>query len=114
LYNNHLKSHFVPFGEDPVQGEKRANARRQRQAETVSRIISRMERPDSKYILLGDMNGPPDSPFLQPMQIADEVNLHNALVNVVAQKLDKAFIDRRTKHSGDGSDHDPAWISLDI
>jgi hypothetical protein len=25
-----------------------------------------------------------------------------------------AFIDRRTRHSGDGSDHDPAWITLDL
>lgn len=32
--------------------------------------------------------------------------------------LEKAFkgatIDRRTKHGGDGSDHDPAWIELKI
>jgi endonuclease/exonuclease/phosphatase family metal-dependent hydrolase len=25
-----------------------------------------------------------------------------------------AFIERRTKHSGDGSDHDPAWVVLDL
>jgi endonuclease/exonuclease/phosphatase family metal-dependent hydrolase len=25
-----------------------------------------------------------------------------------------AFIDRRTKHGGDGSDHDPAWIELHL
>jgi hypothetical protein len=25
-----------------------------------------------------------------------------------------AFIERRTKHSGDGSDHDPAWVVLDF
>jgi len=24
------------------------------------------------------------------------------------------MIDRRTKHGGDGSDHDPAWIKLDL
>jgi len=29
-----------------------------------------------------------------------------------ANNLDRAWIDRRTKHSGNGSDHDPAWIEL--
>ena len=32
----------------------------------------------------------------------------------LAQKQTAAFIDRRTRHSGDGSDHDPAWITLDL
>jgi len=32
----------------------------------------------------------------------------------LADKLQEAKIDRRTKHSGDGSDHDPAWITLEI
>lgn len=32
----------------------------------------------------------------------------------LAQKQTAAFIDRRTRHSGDGSDHDPAWIPLDL
>lgn len=25
-----------------------------------------------------------------------------------------AWIDRRTRHPGDGSDHDPAWVILDL
>jgi hypothetical protein len=29
-------------------------------------------------------------------------------------KLQGATIDRRTKHGGDGSDHDPAWIELEL
>jgi exonuclease III len=29
-------------------------------------------------------------------------------------KFKGATIDRRTKHGGDGSDHDPAWIELDL
>lgn len=30
----------------------------------------------------------------------------------MAERLRGAFIDRRKKHGGDGSDHDPAWITL--
>jgi endonuclease/exonuclease/phosphatase family metal-dependent hydrolase len=33
---------------------------------------------------------------------------------VLAPTLKKAMIDRRTKHEGDGSDHDPAWIELEL
>lgn len=161
IYNTHLKSHFVPFGEDPVQGAIDANNRRRRQAETISRILSRMERPNSRFVLMGDMNDSPDSEFLAPMLVADNKLLVNALESPeetrppkaetpgqglgpqskawthrfnppgpefpryelfdhiwVSQSLAKRFsnptIDRRTKHGGDGSDHDPAWIDLDI
>ena len=161
VYNTHLKSHFVPFGQDPTQGAINANNRRQRQAETISRIISDQERPSSRFVLLGDMNDPPDSDFIQPMLTVDNQPLVNALVNPVetrpprpetpgqgpgpqnpawthrfnpsgpefpryelfdhiwvSQALSNSFsnptIDRRTRHGGDGSDHDPAWIDLDI
>jgi exonuclease III len=40
----------------------------------------------------------------------DQIWLSQSLAN----KLQEAKIDRRTKHSGDGSDHDPAWITLEI
>jgi endonuclease/exonuclease/phosphatase family metal-dependent hydrolase len=33
---------------------------------------------------------------------------------VLEPALKKAMIDRRTKHAGDGSDHDPAWIELEL
>jgi endonuclease/exonuclease/phosphatase family metal-dependent hydrolase len=32
----------------------------------------------------------------------------------LAARQTGAFIERRTKHSGDGSDHDPAWVVLDV
>ena len=32
-------------------------------------------------------------------------------VDVLAVQI---WIDRRTKHAGDGSDHDPAWIEMDL
>ncbi len=161
IYNTHLKSHFVPFGEDHIQGTINANNRRRRQAEMISRIISRMERPNSRFVLTGDMNDPPDSQFLLPMLTVDNRPLVNTLVNPVETRPSKAetvgqgsgpqtpawthrfnppgpdlpeyrlfdqiwvsqtladrfnnpTIDRRTKHSGDGSDHDPAWIELDL
>jgi len=161
LYNTHLKSHFVPFGEDPVQGAIDADHRRKRQAETISKIITRMERPNSRFVLMGDMNDPPDSEFLAPMLTADGQPLIGTLANPqetrpakaetpgqgpgpqskawthrfnppgpefpryelfdhiwVSQALSGRFsspmIDRRTKHGGDGSDHDPAWVDLDV
>ena len=32
----------------------------------------------------------------------------------LAGKQTGAFIDRRERHGGDGSDHDPAWVVLDL
>jgi endonuclease/exonuclease/phosphatase family metal-dependent hydrolase len=32
----------------------------------------------------------------------------------LSDKYTEACIDRRTKHGGDGSDHDPAWIKLNL
>jgi exonuclease III len=40
----------------------------------------------------------------------DQIWLSPALSGV----FQSATIDRRTKHGGDGSDHDPAWIVLDV
>jgi len=43
-------------------------------------------------------------------ELYDQVWLSPAL----APKQSGAWIDRRTKHGGDGSDHDPAWVELDL
>ena len=161
VYNTHMKSHFVPFGEDPAQGAARANARRRRQAETIARILSAEERRGAKFVLVGDMNDPPQSPDLAPMLVVDGDPLLNGLAaaletrpakpetpgqgpgpattawthrfnpsgaappiyelfdqvwlsQALAPRLLSAHIDRRTKHGGDGSDHDPAWVVLDL
>lgn len=161
VYNTHMKSHYVPFNEDPVEGAARANLRRRQQAEMIRDIIAREERTDAKYALLGDMNDPPGSPDLAPMLRIEGNDLVNALDQAVetrppkaespgqgpgpqnatwthrfnppgpdfpeyeqydqiwlspalAPALAGAHIDRRTKHGGDGSDHDPAWIELDL
>ncbi|HEX9811598.1 MAG TPA: endonuclease/exonuclease/phosphatase family protein [Burkholderiales bacterium] len=51
-------------------------------------------------------------PANQPAQyeLYDQVWLSPAL----AAKQTAAWVDRRTKHSGDGSDHDPAWVELNL
>jgi endonuclease/exonuclease/phosphatase family metal-dependent hydrolase len=161
VYNTHLKSHFVAIGEDQAEGALRANARRRRQAQTIARILSAEERRGAKFVLVGDMNDPPDSADLAPMLDVDGQALVNGLAGAVetrpakpetpgqgpgpatmqwthrfnppgvappiyelfdhvwlspalAPRLQSAHIDRRTNHGGDGSDHDPAWVVLDL
>lgn len=161
VYNTHLKSHFVPFDQDPEEGALHANAVRRRQAQTIARILSAEERRGAKFVLVGDMNDPPDSPDLAPMLQADGDALVNGLAAAVETRppkpetagqgpgpgspvwthrynppgaappvyalfdhvwlsralapcLQSAHIDRRTRHGGDGSDHDPAWVVLDL
>jgi endonuclease/exonuclease/phosphatase family metal-dependent hydrolase len=156
IFNNHLKSHYVGPGRERAAGRLSNNERRTRQAEKVAEIVKARTRPNSSYIILGDMNDPPDSPCLQPFVGDPELNLTNALTNPqetgpsksdtpmpsstawthrykpsgqpaeyelydqiwlsssLAQKQTEAWIERRTLHKGDGSDHDPAWIKLQI
>ncbi len=161
VYNTHMKSHYVPFSDDPVQGALAANKRRRQQAEATRDIVSSRERKGAKFVILGDMNDPPDSPDLAPMLHIDGEDLVSGLQNAVetrpakaespgqgpgpqttnwthrfnppgpavpeyaqydqiwlspglAPRLQSAFIDRRKTHGGDGSDHDPAWIELDL
>jgi endonuclease/exonuclease/phosphatase family metal-dependent hydrolase len=156
VYNNHLKSHYVPWDEDPVEGAKKANTRRRRQAETVASIVEARMRPDSSYIILGDMNDPPISEWLAGLIGAPGLGLVNALSDptetrpakhddpppntaawthrykptgqpaqyelydqiwlspALAEKQQEAWIDRRKRHTGDGSDHDPAWAVLEL
>ena len=154
VFNNHLKSHFVPFGEDPVAGAAAADARRKQQAETIARLVAARTRPDSRYLVVGDMNDPPKSRMLTPMvsglslvdglaeaeedkpsppddppppdrpwtqrfkpanqpakyELFDQIWLSQAL----APHLDRAFINRRRRLTGDGSDHDPAAVVLSL
>ena len=43
-------------------GSAAANPQRLRPAETIARLLGRMERPNSRFVLTGDMNDAPDSP----------------------------------------------------
>lgn len=156
IFNNHLKSHFVPADQDPISGAQQANARRQRQAEKVAEIVEARTRPDSRFLIVGDMNDPIDSPWLAPLVQLPRLGLVNGLANpletrppkldipmpataawtyrhkeagqpalytlfdhiwlspALAARQTGAWIDRRTRHGGDGSDHDPAWVELDF
>jgi endonuclease/exonuclease/phosphatase family metal-dependent hydrolase len=156
LYNNHLKSHCVPYDQDQVAGARAANRRRRRQAETIARIVEGRMRPNSRFVVLGDMNDPPNSRPLRPLVRSAALNLTNALAQAqesrpltrdpsgpgtavwthrykpsnqpaeyelydqiwtsaaLANRQIESWIDRRSNLTGDGSDHDPAWIRLDL
>jgi endonuclease/exonuclease/phosphatase family metal-dependent hydrolase len=156
FFNTHLKSHYVGFNEDPVAGQTAANVRRRRQAETIGRIVKSRMRPDSRYVIAGDMNDPPSSEFLRGFTEDPALGLVNGLADpretrppkpddpmpsspawthrfkatnepahyalydhlwlspALAPRQTAAWIDRRSKHGGDGSDHDPAWVELEF
>jgi endonuclease/exonuclease/phosphatase family metal-dependent hydrolase len=155
LYNNHLKSQFVMPGEDPAVATPAANLQRTRQAEMVARIVEERMRPDSRFLVVGDMNDTPESPPLQAFS-TQALRLVNGLADPeetrpakadqpppaskawthrfkeggaparyelfdqvwlspsLAGRQTGAFIDRRIRHGGDGSDHDPAWVVLNL
>ena len=112
-------------------------------------------RPNSRFLVVGDLNDPPDSPYLQPLVAAPSLRLRDGLANAketrpapgsppppsplwtarfkpprkpavytlmdqvwlspsLAPKQRGAFIERRTRVTGDGSDHDPAWVTLEL
>lgn len=81
VFNNHLKSKFVPFGQDPRRARIEADGLRRRQAEAISRIVGRRMRRDARYLVTGDMNDLPDASTLQPMLTIDGRGLVNALAN---------------------------------
>jgi endonuclease/exonuclease/phosphatase family metal-dependent hydrolase len=83
LFNNHLKSHYVPWDQDPVVGAQLANERRKRQAEKITEIVEATMRPDSRYVILGDMNDPPDSEWLAPFAAAPGLGVVDALTNPI-------------------------------
>lgn len=156
LFVNHLKSHYVPPPLDPATQTPLDNALRQRQADAVARIVASQMRIEDSWIVLGDMNDPPSSPYLAPFTkpsalslvdgLADAVETHPAppdehppaspvwthrfeaeghlpvyelldqiwLSPRLADRKINAQIDRRTNMLGDGSDHDPAWVTLDL
>jgi endonuclease/exonuclease/phosphatase family metal-dependent hydrolase len=156
IFNNHLKSHFVPFtAADPSAETTNANELRRRQCEGAAAIIAAQTRDRSRYVVLGDMNDPPDSEFMAPLAASKALNLTLGVKNpsetrpapgspppptpawterfkasgkpavytlmdqvwlspALAEKQTGASIDRRSKVGGDGSDHDPAWVTLNL
>ncbi|GAA1608592.1 endonuclease [Kribbella sancticallisti] len=154
IFGTHLKSKFVDFTvPNPLQAAADAELLRQRQAETITRIIAARTSTRQRYLLCGDMNDTPDSAALAAFEKAGLVNALRDPTEVgvvktkvelpaspawtstfkasgqprsfdlidqiwlgpgLAPKLTGAFIGRRRKLARDGTDHDPAWISLDL
>jgi endonuclease/exonuclease/phosphatase family metal-dependent hydrolase len=54
----------------------------------VAEIVKKRTRPNSSFIILGDMNDPPDSEYLEGFIKALELNLFNALTNPKETCLD--------------------------
>jgi endonuclease/exonuclease/phosphatase family metal-dependent hydrolase len=68
VYVNHLKSKFIRFDDpDPASTEAANRLRRRRQAETVRRVVDRRTRPNSRYVIVGDMNDTPEADPLAPI-----------------------------------------------
>ncbi len=157
LFVTHLKSNFISHtSKDPDGARAKNNQKRLKQSEVIGKIIEDQTRPDSKYILVGDMNDTPDSPFVAGFGNYPAINLHNALENMeekgkmnntrfppddlfwthrfrvaagvydynlydqiwispaLTDKLTGAWVARRKSVNGDGSDHDPVWIELNL
>jgi endonuclease/exonuclease/phosphatase family metal-dependent hydrolase len=68
LFVTHLKSKLVLFDDPEPEATEAANdVRRTRQAETIARVVAARTRPDSRYLIVGDMNDSPAAPTLEPM-----------------------------------------------
>lgn len=84
LFNNHLKSHYTDWRvEDETAAQKENDARRTRQADMIAEIVKSQTDSDSRFIIIGDMNDPPNSPCLEPFTADQELGLVNALENPV-------------------------------
>lgn len=157
LYATHLKSKFIHFADDPVETERRNDERRTRQAETIGAIVARRQRPDGRFLVLGDMNDTPERTTLaglreiegrpmtdglasptgtrpspddplgtpadqrwthryKPSGVPAEYELFDQiwLSEAMASRQSGSFVDRRIRLTGDGSDHDPAWVVIDL
>ncbi len=83
LFINHLKSKFVPFFVRDKEAAQLANTlRRTMQVETIARVVEGQTRPNSRYVVLGDMNDAPESDPLRALR-QDGLGLTDALESVV-------------------------------
>lgn len=80
VYNNHLKSKFVPFDQDSVAGAAAADLRRTQQAETIERIVAARQRPNGRFVIVGDLNDTPTAPTLAALA-SGSLNLVSGLAN---------------------------------
>lgn len=156
LFNTHLKSQYVAPSENPISGKQRADLTRTRQAEVAAKIMEARTRPNSPFLLLGDMNDVTASPCLAAIAQGGTLGLVDGLVNpqetrparpdnpppsgpawthrfkesgkparydlfdqiwlspALAARQTGAWIHRRGNLTGEGSDHDPAWVEMEM
>jgi endonuclease/exonuclease/phosphatase family metal-dependent hydrolase len=86
VFNNHLKSKFCDFGEDPVACQQHNTELRTRQAAVVARIVAEQTRPSSRYLVCGDMNDTPDSIALAPLTGDTTLKLVDGLAGAVPDR----------------------------
>ncbi len=98
IFNNHLKSKFNQYNDPAV--DQQNDKRRHRQTEIIADIVERVTRPNSRYIILGDMNDSPDAPALEPIISIDNQEMVNGLANPV---------ETREFNAGIGDPIDSRW-----
>jgi exonuclease III len=81
IFTTHLKSKFCDPGEDPQACQQHNTDLRTRQATAAARIIAQQTRPDTRYLVCGDMNDTPDSAALAPLTGDPTLNLVNGLAD---------------------------------
>jgi endonuclease/exonuclease/phosphatase family metal-dependent hydrolase len=105
----------------PSPEAKRANELRKHQCEVAANIIASVTRPNSPYVVLGDMNDPPDSEFLAPVTQSHELKLVSGLANATETRAGPGspppptiFWTERFKASGKPAEYilmDQVWLS---
>ena len=83
IFNNHMKSHFVPPEKDKAAGAKEADDLRLRQAKVMVEIVKNSIPPDRNFIILGDLNDPPEAKSLRPLKNSAEIKIVNGLSSPV-------------------------------
>ncbi len=79
IFNNHLKSKFNQFNDPSVDLQN--DERRQRQAKVEADIVQQVTRPNSRYVVLGDMNDSPDAEPLVPLINDNDLGLIDGLAD---------------------------------
>jgi endonuclease/exonuclease/phosphatase family metal-dependent hydrolase len=122
IFNNHLKSKFCDFTEDPVACQKHNTDLRTRQATVAARIIAGQTRPGARYLVCGDMNDDFDAAALAPLTADPTLKLVNGLADAVPDRAapkdnppapDRPWSDR-FKESGKPAEYtllDQIWLS---
>ena len=80
IFNTHLKSNYVSYKDDDPEGASAENdLRRSKQSSTIGRIIDAETRPNSNYVVVGDMNDSADAETLYGFSQNHKLNLFDAL-----------------------------------